>query len=84
MSNITCTADADFAELKYTVNADKATVTLPANDGAPRQVVVTFTDGYAETSVTVVQGADTTKQPYMTRNFVNLDWLLVAKLAKIL
>lgn len=59
--NITCTADADFAELKYTVNADKATVTLSANDGAPRQVVVTFTDGYAKTSVTVVQGADTAK-----------------------
>lgn len=59
--NITAKADADFAELKYTTDADKATVTLPANDGAPRQVVVTFTDGYAETSVTVVQGADTTK-----------------------
>ena len=59
--NITAEADVDFAELKYTVNADKATVTLPANDGAPRQVVVTFTDGYAKTSVTVVQGADTTK-----------------------
>ena len=59
--NITCTAGADFAELKYTVNADKATVTLPANDGAPRQVVVTFTDGYAETSATIVQGADPAK-----------------------
>ena len=59
--NITCTADADFAELKYTVNADKATITLPANDGAPRQVVVTFTDGYAETSATIVQGADPAK-----------------------
>lgn len=59
--NITCTAGADFAELKYTVNADKATITLPANDGAPRQVVVTFTDGYATTSVAVVQGADTAK-----------------------
>ena len=59
--NITAKADADFAELKYTVNADKATVTLPANDEAPRQVVVTFTDGYATTSVAVVQGADTAK-----------------------
>ncbi|MBE6227251.1 MAG: hypothetical protein E7120_00045 [Bacteroidales bacterium] len=59
--NITAKADADFAELKYTVNADKATVTLPANDGAPRQVAVTFTDGYAETSVAIVQGADTAK-----------------------
>lgn len=59
--NITAEADVDFAELKYTVNADKAIVTLPANDGAPRQVVVTFTDGYAKTSVTVVQGADSTK-----------------------
>ncbi len=59
--NITAEADVDFAELKYTVNADKAIITLPANDGAPRQVVVTFTDGYAKTSVTVVQGADTAK-----------------------
>lgn len=59
--NITAKADADFAELKYTTDADKATVTLPANDGAPRQVVVTFTDGYAETSVAIVQGADTAK-----------------------
>lgn len=59
--NITAEADVDFAELKYTANSDKATVTLPANDGAPRQVVVTFTDGYATTSVAVVQGADTAK-----------------------
>lgn len=59
--NITAKADVDFAELKYTANSDKATVTLPANDGAPRQVVVTFTDGYATTSVAVVQGADTAK-----------------------
>ena len=59
--NITAKADVDFADLKYTANSDKATVTLPANDGAPRQVVVTFTDGYATTSVAVVQGADTAK-----------------------
>lgn len=59
--NITAEADVDFAELKYTANSDKATITLPANDGAPRQVVVTFTDGYATTSVAVVQGADTAK-----------------------
>ena len=59
--NITAEADVDFAGLKYTANSDKATVTLPANDGAPRQVVVTFTDGYATTFVAVVQGADTAK-----------------------
>ena len=59
--NITAKADVDFAELKYTTDADKATVTLPANDGAPRQVTVTFTDGYAETSVAIVQGADIAK-----------------------
>ena len=58
--DITCTVDATFAELEYTTNADKAKVTLSANDGAPRKTVVTFTDGYAETSVTIVQSADTT------------------------
>ncbi len=52
---------ANFAELEYTPGADKATLTLPANEDAPRQVVVTFTYGYATTSVTVVQGADTSK-----------------------
>ncbi len=61
VGNITCNADVDFAEIAYTTNANEATVTLPANDGAPRQVVVTFTDGYAETSVAVVQGADSAK-----------------------
>ena len=59
--NITCTADANFAELEYTTNAYEATVTLPANEGAPRQVIVTFTDGYARTSVAIVQGADKAK-----------------------
>ncbi len=59
--NITCTADANFAELEYTTNAYEAAVTLPANDGAPRQVIVTFTDGYARTSVAIVQGADKAK-----------------------
>lgn len=59
--DITCEADVDYAELTYTTNADKATVKLPANDGAPRQVVVTFSDGYAKSSVAIVQGADTTK-----------------------
>ncbi|MBQ6689494.1 MAG: hypothetical protein IJN02_09725 [Bacteroidales bacterium] len=59
--NITCTADANFAELEYTTNAYEAVVTLPANDGAPRQVIVTFTDGYARTSVAIVQGADKAK-----------------------
>lgn len=61
VGNITCTVDALFAELEYTTNADKATVTFAANDGAPRQAVVTFTDGYAETSIAIVQSADTAK-----------------------
>lgn len=51
----------NFATLDYTDNATEATVKLAANDGAPRQVVATFTDGYATTSVTVVQAADTSK-----------------------
>lgn len=59
--DITCTVDALFAELEYTTNADKATVTFAANDGAPRQAVVTFTDGYAKTSIAIVQSADTAK-----------------------
>ena len=59
--DITCTADANFAELEYTTNAYEAAVTLPANEGAPRQVIVTFTDGFARTSVAIVQGADKAK-----------------------
>ncbi|MBQ3248638.1 MAG: hypothetical protein IJB03_03135 [Alistipes sp.] len=59
--DISCTVDALYAELEYTTNADKAKVTLPANDGAPRTVVVTFTDGYAKTSTIIVQSADTSK-----------------------
>ncbi len=59
--NITCTASEKFATLDYTTNAYSATATLSANDGAPRQVEVTFTDGYASTSVTIVQSADTNK-----------------------
>lgn len=51
--------DGNFAEL--TANGDKYVLTLNANDGAPRQVVATFTDGYDTTSVTVVQAADTSK-----------------------
>ncbi|MBO5875775.1 MAG: hypothetical protein J6Q20_04550 [Alistipes sp.] len=61
VGDITCKANADFAEVAYTTNANEATVTLPANDGAPRQVVVTFTDGYASASVAIVQGADQAK-----------------------
>lgn len=48
-----------FAQLIYTENATEATVKLAANEGAPRQVVATFTDGLATTSVTIIQGADT-------------------------
>lgn len=59
--DITAKVSEEFAELKYTTNADKATITLAANSGAPRQVVVTFTDGYAETSVVIVQSADIAK-----------------------
>ena len=59
VGDITAKSDKDFAKVTYTTNADKATVTLSANTGAPRQVVVTFTDGYAVASVTIVQSADT-------------------------
>lgn len=52
---------ANFATLTYTDNATEATVKLDANDGAPREVVVTFTDGYATASVTIIQGADASK-----------------------
>jgi len=61
VGDITAKVSEGSAELKYTTDADEATVTLSANDGAPRQVVVTFTDGYATTSVAVVQGADESK-----------------------
>jgi len=59
--DITAEVSEGTAGLEYTANAEKATVTLLANDGAPRQVVVTFTDGYATTSVALVQSADTSK-----------------------
>lgn len=48
-----------WAQLIYTENATEATVKLPTNEGAPREVVATFTDGLATTSVAIVQGADT-------------------------
>lgn len=51
--------DGTFAELA--TNGDKYVLTLKANEGAPRQAVATFTDGYATTSVTIVQGADDSK-----------------------
>ena len=59
--DISCTVNAAFAEVEYTTNADEATVTLAANEGAPRQVIATFTDGIATASVAIVQSADTTK-----------------------
>lgn len=61
VADITCSVDANFAQVAYAANAEEATVTLVANDGAPRQVVATFSDGLASTSVTIVQGADTAK-----------------------
>uniref|UniRef100_UPI0040562278 hypothetical protein n=1 Tax=Alistipes sp. TaxID=1872444 RepID=UPI0040562278 len=61
VGNITCNVDVDFATVTYTDNAEEATLTLGANDSAPRQAVVTFTDGIISTSVTVVQSADTAK-----------------------
>lgn len=61
IADITCSVNETFAEVAYTANAEEATVTLAANDGAPRQVVATFSDGLASTSVTIVQGADTAK-----------------------
>ncbi len=57
--DITCTVNEAFAEVEYTT--DEATVTLAANEGAPRQVIATFTDGIATASVAIVQSADTTK-----------------------
>ena len=59
--DISCTVNEDFAEVEYTTNADEATVTLAANEGAPRQVIATFTDGIATATVAIVQSADTTK-----------------------
>lgn len=59
--DISCSVVGSGAEVAYTANAEEATVTLAANDGAPRQVVVTFSDGLASTSVTIVQSADTAK-----------------------
>lgn len=57
----TIKGSVSVGELTYTDNATEATIKLAANDGAPRQVVATFTDGYATASVTVVQAADTSK-----------------------
>lgn len=59
--NITAEADAAFAKVTYTDNAEEATVVFDPNDGAPRQAVVTFTDGLAKASVAVVQSADPAK-----------------------
>lgn len=59
--DISCSVNGSGAEVAYTTNAMEATLTFEANDDAPRQAVVTFTDGYASASVAVVQGADTAK-----------------------
>lgn len=56
---ITGTVNRSFATV--TPNGDKFVVKLDANEGAPREVVATFTDGLATTSVAIVQGADTSK-----------------------
>jgi len=59
--DISCSVVGSGAEVAYTANAEEATLTFEANDGAPRQAIVTFTDNILSTSVTVVQSADTTK-----------------------
>ena len=59
--DISCSVNGSEAEVAYTANATEATLTFEANDGAPRQAIVTFTDTYASASVTVVQSADTAK-----------------------
>lgn len=59
--DISCSVVGSGAEVTHTTNAMEATLTFEANDGAPRQAVVTFTDTYASASVTVVQSADTAK-----------------------
>lgn len=59
--DISCSVNGSGAEVAYTTNAMEATLTFEANDGAPRQAVVTFTDTYASASVTVVQSADPAK-----------------------
>ena len=59
--DISCSVVGSGAEVTHTTNAMEATLTFGANDGAPRQAVVTFTDTYASASVAVVQSADTAK-----------------------
>ena len=59
--DISCSVVGSGAEVAYTANAEEATLTFEANDGAPRQAIVTFTDNILSTSVTVVQSADTAK-----------------------
>ena len=59
--DISCSVVGSEAEVAYTANATEATLTFEANDGAPRQAIVTFTDTYASASVAVVQSADTAK-----------------------
>lgn len=58
---ITASISDTFAKLDYTEDADKATVTFTANSDAPRQAIVTFTDGYATAEVVLIQSGDESK-----------------------
>lgn len=53
-------SEEEFAEIEYN-GGEKATVTFEANDGAPRMVNVRVTDGYYQTNIVAVQGADDSK-----------------------
>lgn len=53
-------SEEEFAEIEYN-GGEKATVTFEANNGAPRMVSVLATDGYYQTNILAVQGADDSK-----------------------
>ncbi len=53
-------SEEEFAEIEYN-GGEKATVTFEANNGAPRMVNVIATDGYYQTNIIAVQGADDSK-----------------------
>lgn len=53
-------SEEEFAEIEYN-GGEKATVTFEANNGAPRMVNVIVTDGYYQTNIIAVQGADDSK-----------------------
>lgn len=53
-------SEEEFAEIEYN-GGEKATVTFEANNGAPRMVSVIVTDGYYQTNIIAVQGADDSK-----------------------